>query len=148
MQQCFGDEQGELEHFFKTATRARSDCGRCAESQIAPQVMDFSSIDEFLAGYRHELTSILDFLSSLDDLAASSQRDGSPMAQKNSPMAIKSTRPLSFISMAPSRKRPRSNSDIPAEAREEQRRIKNREYQRRFRERRRLLQYRFCTFMQ
>jgi hypothetical protein len=114
---------------------------------------DLPSIDEFLATYRHEMTSIVEFLSSLDDsnsvssqvdkiipgkLAALRMSTNSSSEAESVGSSCKSHDEVS----APPRKQARTKASLSAEAREEVRRIKNREYQRRFRERRRLHQYR------
>ena len=111
---------------------------------------DFPTIDEFLAGYKHERASIFQFLSSLDDVAISpqqvavSQNHNILTPELSASSVVTSCQRSCCANMcAPSDQHTKFNS--PADAKEEQRRVKNREYQRRFRERRRLLQYKHIS---
>lgn len=125
------------------------------------------SIDEFLANYKHEMMSIFDFLSSLDDVPETYMQANfvqfphralstSSMSSKRSYLhfsqpspSLKNQDKQKIVSLSQSASSDESIDEsckrarnlTPAEAREEQKRCKNREYQRRFRERRRLLEY-------
>lgn len=117
------------------------------ESSPAAAKTVATSIDDFLANYKHERVAIFEFLSSLDDVSTTSLhtiQSHSPYAdnhQAEFPMAkaaVNSSLIASCVKLALSCKQ---TSECQAlELRDEQRRIKNREYQRRFRERRRKLQ--------
>jgi hypothetical protein len=106
-----------------------------------------TSIDDFLADYKHERVAILDFLSSLDDVSTSSLHnmqsrssfiENQPIAFPIASAAVMSSQIASCVKITLPCKRTSESPSI--ELRDEQRRIKNREYQRRFRERRRKLQ--------
>jgi hypothetical protein len=133
-----------------------------SKSSVKASSVNFdSSIDDYLADYKHEMVSIHDFLSSLEegpDLVNQERNSHHESASSERSLLRPSIRSIEdyTTSLTKADGAARSESDdssdafaslkrsgscTSAEAREEQRRIKNREYQRRFRERRRILEY-------
>ena len=136
-------------------------------SDSCPTFNGFGSIDDFLADYRHETSSIVSFLSCLEESEIANHQNclleqDSRCYKKHSASHSSSKRPkIAAMNVAgigaeqatQSRKRHReagerqpvsackaTRTDADDKSREEQRRSKNCEYQRRFREKKRLLE--------
>ena len=135
-------------------------------SDPCPNSNSFGSIDDFLADYRHETSTIVSFMSCLEESEIanhqnSTTKHGSRCCKKDSASHASSKRPkVSALNVAgigaeqstQKRKRPREAERQPVSAshaactdaddksREERRRSKNCEYQRRFREKKMLLE--------
>jgi hypothetical protein len=125
--------------------------------QVSSCRSDMTSIDDFLANYKHEPESIKEFLLSLESCSSTSIKPSytsddislnavsnaaPPPGRSSSGLAVSKSAAVSntpVMELTDPSKHSLSFSEMSPEEREQQRRVRNREYQRRFRERRKLL---------